>query len=105
MTVEEMIELFEKEVEGEDCLHFKDVENKKSTRKDLHAFLLLEEIAPGEVGDYGAPDIVAAAEHDVIWMGVDIEKLAQAITPEQIIELKRCGVLVDEYGEDVGRYE
>jgi len=69
-------------------LNFKKVENKRSNRPDLNAFLLLEELFPGD------GDMVCAARHDKIWLDVeydDIEKLTEA----QIIELARCGVVYD----------
>jgi hypothetical protein len=44
---------------------------------------------------YGLMDMVAAAEHDEIWLGVDVDALAAAATPEIIRDLKRCGVRYD----------
>lgn len=83
-----MNEIFEK-YHGE-YLEFDRIENKRSNRPDLHAFLLLDELFPGD------RDIISAAEHDEIWLDIessDIEKL----TEEQIVELIRCGV---RYSED-----
>jgi len=71
-------------------LKFELVENKKSTRPDLHAFLMLEELFPTTADAY----IVCHAQHDQIWLdyaGNELHKL----TDDQIIELTRCGVLVD----------
>jgi len=68
---------------------FEKIEKKRSQRPDLHAFLLLDEIAPGSAA------MVAAAEHDEIYLGVSPEAMAQA-TEEQIVELIRCGVRYDE---------
>lgn len=88
MTLEEMQTLFEKIEDADDWeyLEFDRVENKRSSRKDLHAFLLLNELCPGET------DIVSAAEHDEIGLGVDAEELAKVITENQVVELVRCGV-------------
>ena len=86
MTLDEMTEIFD----GEDeFLQFEKVENKRSKRPDLHAFLLLDELVPGNRG------IVAAAEHDEFFIGVSPEDLAAAATKEQIVELMRCGVRYD----------
>lgn len=74
--------------EGE-FLHFERVENKTSTRSDLHAFALLDRLVPGH------GDMVCAAEHDEIYLAVEPEQLAQVATEDQIIELIRCGVRYD----------
>jgi hypothetical protein len=69
-----------------DFLEFDSVENKRSGRADLHAFLLLDSLVPG------ARDMVSAAEHDEIFLEVDVSKLAELITMDQVRELSRCGV-------------
>ena len=85
-------ELFQK-YERDEYLKFDErVEPKRSKRADLHAFLLLDELVPG------ARDIVACAEHDEIYLDVDLRDLAKVATEEQVIELVRCGVRVDEHG-------
>jgi hypothetical protein len=80
-------EVFEKH--NDDFIKFERVENKKSQRPDLHAFLLLDELCPGTM------DMVSAAEHDEIWLDVDCEELAKVITEDQVLELTRCGVHYD----------
>ena len=74
----------------DEFLKFDRVENKLSNRPDLHAFLLLDKLVPG------TNDIVSNAQHDEIWLGVDLEDLAKVITPEQVVELIRCGVRVSD---------
>jgi hypothetical protein len=69
-------------------LNFEKVENPRSKRPDIHAFLLLDELVPGD------SDMVAAAEHDEIYLQVSPEALEHA-TEAQIIELIRCGVRYD----------
>ena len=71
-------------------LKFDLVVEKKSSRPDLHAFILLNEIVPG------SRDIISAAEHDQFYLDVDYDKLAEVATEAQIIDLIRCGVLFDE---------
>lgn len=79
------------EVVNGDYMKFELVENKRSQRPDLHALMLLDELFPSDNGG----DMVAAAEHDEIWLDIDGEKL-NALTDEQIADLVRCGVRHDE---------
>lgn len=93
MTTEELAELFEKH--NDEYIKFERVENKRHSRPDLHAFLLLDELCPSE----NDSDMVAAAEHDEIYLDVDVEDLAVVVSEDQVIELTRCGVRYsDEYG-------
>jgi len=71
----------------DEFLKFERVENKLSRRPDLHAFLLLDSLLPGD------RDIVSAAAHDEIYLDVELDQLAAtAITEEQVRDLVRCGV-------------
>lgn len=85
----ELYQRFDKFSEDDQYLKFELVENKKSRRSDIHAFLLLDELLPGD------NDIVSWAGHDEICLGVDLEDLNKVITDEQILELIRCGVRYD----------
>jgi len=69
---------------------FASIENKRSNRPDLHAFMLLDELFPGTM------EIIAGAAHDEIFLGIYEEQIA-LLTDDQIIELIKCGV---RYGED-----
>ena len=71
-------------------LKFDKVTNKLSNRPDLHAFMLLDKMLPIE-----EKDIISAAEHDEIFLQVNIEELAKVVTKEKIMELSRCGVRFD----------
>lgn len=77
-------ELFEKH--HEEFLKFSRVKNKLSNRPDLHAFLLLDKLIPGD------GDMVGSAEHDEILLSINGEELVQKATEEQIVDLIRCGV-------------
>ena len=92
-TIERMImseDLHDKfEAVNDDYRKFERVENKRSNRPDLHAFLVLDEIFPS-VGR----DIVAAASHDVIYLEVEGDNLVRLMDSE-ILELVRCGVMYD----------
>lgn len=76
-------------INDEEFLNFDKVENKRSNRADLHAFMLLDELFPGK------KDMISAAEHDKIFLDIELEQI-ESLTKEQIIELTRCGVMYDE---------
>lgn len=73
-------------VNGE-YLEFGRIENKRSQRPDMHAWLLLDELFPNP-----GRDMVSAAEHDEIYLDVKGWKL-EKLTDDQILELVRCGVM------------
>lgn len=76
---------------NDEYLEFELIDNPAHPRPDICAFLLLHKLLPGN------KEIVSAAEHDVIYLGIDCEELARIITDEQVRYLTRCGVI---YGED-----
>lgn len=88
MNIEDLDEFFEDH--EDEFLKFDRIENKRHARPDVHAFLLLDSLLPGD------EDIVCGASHDEIYLNVDVEKLLEIITEDQLIELHRCGVLYDE---------
>jgi len=65
------------------------VANPRAQRRDLHAFLLLDELVPGTL------PIICAAEHDEYYLEIDCEALNKAATDEQLLELRRCGIRYD----------
>lgn len=91
MKLKEMIKLFERDdVMDEEFLKFHRVTDRLSNRPDLHAFLLLDRLVPGETRD-----IIDGAEHDEFFLSVTPEQLAAVATPERVLELIRCGVRYD----------
>jgi len=68
---------------------FELVEPKRSSYRDLHAFLLLEELSPG--GRY----IISGTGHEIFWLNTDCARLYEQATRDQLIELIQCGVLYD----------
>lgn len=78
--------IFEKH--NNEYIKFDQVQNKRSGRPDLHAFLLLDELFPGNT------DMISASEHDEVYLSIDEEQI-ETLTEEQIIELVRCGVRYD----------
>ena len=75
------------------------VENKLSTREDLHAFLLIDKLLPGDHGPF-----VCAAEHDIIYLDVDAEELNEVISDDQVKELVYCGLFYDEDGGGLAKF-
>lgn len=71
---------------------FEAVANKRSARPDVHAFVVLSELVPG------TGDMVAAAEHDEIFLDVRPADLVGRITAEGVADLSRCGVNYDGEG-------
>jgi hypothetical protein len=96
MTMEEIDETFERV--NEDFLKFQDVANPRHPRRDLCAFMLLHELVPSD------DDMVAAAEHDQIWLGVDAEAFAAVATEDIIRALSRCGVFWDSDNESLSMF-
>lgn len=93
MNTTELRDKFSEAYDASPTFAFKDLPNKRSQRQDLHAFLLLDEILPPEIHHMGyGHDMVSRSEHDEIWLRVDVEKLAEVITDDQIRELVACGV-------------
>jgi len=91
MTTEEIIALFEKH----DDLYLEGFGEAgkalgPTKRADLNALLLLDRLSPGE------GDMVSAAEHDVFFPDVLLEDLALVATEEDVKNLLRCGVSIDE---------
>ena len=87
MRVKDIQERFD--AVDDEYLEFHKVENKLSSRPDIHAFILLNSIAPKN------RDIISAASHDVIYLDFDSE-LIECLSDKYILELRRCGVLYDE---------
>ena len=80
-------ELFEKH--QDEYLKFDKVIGKVGNRADLNAFILLDHICQNNY------DIVEDSDHDIIYLGIDCDELAEKATEEQIITLIGCGVLYD----------
>ena len=89
MTTEELTACFEKF--EKEFLKFKNIVAPRHPRPDLCAFLMLHDLCPGD------RDMVAGAEHDEIFLDVDLEKFAAAVTEPILRDLIRCGVRLGEY--------
>lgn len=73
----------------DEYLKFELIENKLSKRQDLHVFMLLDALVPGD------EDIISCSEHDEYYLSVDAKKLRKVVTEENIRDLVRCGVNYD----------
>jgi hypothetical protein len=91
MNTRELKSLFEKH--QDEYLKFERVVTKRSRRADLHAFILLDELFPAE--DYTLRDIIGCAEHEAVYLSIDVDELAAVVTEDQVVELLRCGVRYD----------
>jgi hypothetical protein len=76
------------EAAEEEFLEFEQIENPLHPRPDICAFMKLHQLVPANPDR----DMVAAAEHDEIFLEVDPEALAAVATQEDIVYLHRCGV-------------
>lgn len=91
MTTEELIKLFS----AEDSQGL----SERSKKKDMDAFMLLYELVPS------MRNILSHAEHDQVWLSVSMEELAtSAITEEQVLELRCCGVWYDRSSDGLSMF-
>lgn len=70
----------------DEYIKFEKVKDKLNNRPDLCAFILLDNLIPGD------DDIISASEHDEFYLDIDCDKLAEIISEEDIITLIRCGI-------------
>lgn len=76
---------------NDDYIKFDLVKDKLHRLPDVCAFILLDKLVPSEKD----MDMVSAAEHDVIYLNTDCDKLAEVATEDNILTLTRCGVFYD----------
>lgn len=93
MNIQAVFDTYEDEF-----LKFDRVQNKLSSRPDIHAFILLNSVFP-ESGD-----MVTGAGHDIIYLDVDAEKAGEDLTEAQLIDLHRCGVILDEETDSLAMF-
>lgn len=103
MTTEQLIELFKQADEVMDIEV--PAEFRVASRNDINAFILLDKLLPhtpsvhGNHTYYG--DMVSCAEHDEIWLDVELEELAKVITETQVRVLSALGVHLDSHNESL----
>jgi len=94
INISKMFEKYE-----DDYLKFERVENKLHPRPDICAFLLLDKLLPQE-----GQDLITAAQHDIYYLDIDCEKLAEVATELDIMTLARCGVHYDNETDSLAMY-
>lgn len=82
-----MKEIWEKH--NDEYCKFENVIIKLSSRPDIHAFIKLNELFPGD------RDIICASHHDEYFLDIEGEQINQ-ICESDIIDLIRCGVMYSE---------
>jgi hypothetical protein len=97
MTTEELLELFQKHEDGYGERNYTpQKELMVTSRGDLNALILLDKLCPKEPTYRGmAPDIVCSAEHDQIWIDVELEDLAKVATSDHVNALVFFGMFID----------
>jgi len=85
LDIDDLRNLFDKH--SDEFYEFNKIKNKLSERSDLHAILLLDQLLPG------SNRIISAAEHDLVYLGIDVEEFCKVATEDHLIELIRCGLL------------
>ena len=97
MTRDELIAAIRRQDDdNEEFLRFERIEKPLHRRPDICAFLMLDAALPDAVMANGEPgDMVCCAEHDEIWLDVDLDELAAVATADMIRDLVRCGVRFD----------
>ena len=86
MTYDEVVELFDEDTK--EFGKFDLVENKLSSRRDLHAFIMLDKLFPSDKGG----DLVCSASHNEFCLDINGDQI-ETLTREQVVELTRCGVM------------
>lgn len=88
-------ELFQKY--EDEFLKYERIENPPSQHPDICAFLLLERLVPAKKN----LKMIDGADHDIIYIITDAQKLAEVATEDDIRYLVRCGVMYDEDNESL----
>ena len=94
MTENQLEELFEKHSEDE-YLEFERIQNPKHTRRDICAMLIIHEIQSRNESQR-QDTMISWAGHEEIYLDVNVEEISEYITEEEIIDLIRCGVRLEE---------
>lgn len=100
MTKDEMVALFHAASENGAFDRFKTLTDKPSQRADLCAFILLDQLLSASK----RTDMICCAEHDQIWLDVNLDDLAKVVTERDVDYLDACGVWVDEDTESLSMF-
>lgn len=99
MTRDEMLEIYNEYAESSKFDNFENMpdEDKLHIRADLHAFLLLDKIYMRIPSKSKDDRMIRAAEHDAIYLSIDLDNIAEVITKDEIISLAKAGVSFSDY--------
>ena len=98
-TLQEMFELAKEGI----GLNFADIGLKLSNRQDLHGMMLLDKLQPSQDADYQS--MITCAEHDQIWYDIDLEKLWEVITQDEVNQLNACGIWYESENDSLTSYK
>lgn len=99
MTKNEMLDIADYFSEQDMPINaFELIENKLSTRKDLHVYLLLDKILSRNTKLNKQHDLITAAKNSEIFFSFEAKELAKVITKEEIIDLIHCNVSFNSEG-------
>jgi hypothetical protein len=76
----------------DEYIQFERIQAPPTLRPDLCAFLLLDRLVPAS---RAGRDMITGAGHEVIYLDVDMQALAEAASEEDVCTLVRCGVRYD----------
>ncbi len=77
---------------------------KLHKRKDLSGFLLLDKICARIPDNNKSKSFISASEHDVVYLSVDVEEIAEVITEEEIHALIASGILFSSHEDCLFRF-
>lgn len=73
-------------------------------RKDISGFLLLDKICARIPDNNESQSFISASEHDVVYLSVDVQKIAEVITEEEIQALIASGILFSSHEDCLFRF-
>ena len=88
MHIKEVERLFIKH--ADEYLNFKHVVKPRSKSRNLHGIMLLDSLIP-----FGEGNFLSGAEHDEVYLDVDVEALSEKLSEDLIVELIRSGITLD----------
>lgn len=77
---------------------------KFQKREDLSGFLLLDKICARIPDNNESQSFISASEHDVVYLSVDAEEIAEVITEEEIHALIASGILFSSHEDCLFRF-
>lgn len=90
MTRDELVRLFAEYDKTDFLEDWKIVGDQPSGRWDLCGLIRLDKLCPGK--SY----ILGGASHDMVYLDADLDELAKVASPEDVLYLVRCGIVLTE---------